>query len=69
MKSQLDKERIVAYLNSRLETASREYNKVKSMTLPKICSDLVENINCELPRECPSVDGFKYVVHATVQVS
>ena len=66
MKSELDKDGIESYLNSRLEAASREYNQVKSLTL--LCSKLVEHINDELPDRCPSVDGFKYVVQATVQV-
>ena len=68
MKSQLDKDRIETFLNSRLETAYREYSKVKSLTLSKLCSNLVEDINGDLPKTCPSVDGFKYVVQATVQV-
>ena len=68
MKGQLDKVGITSYLNSRLQAAYREYIKVKSLTLSKLCSNLVENINCELPKTCPSVDGFKYVVQATVQV-
>ena len=69
MKGQLDKVAIVSYLNSRLQTAYREYIKVRSKSLTKLGSSLVETINAELPKRCPSVEGFKYVVHATVQVS
>ena len=67
MKSQLDKDGIETYLNSRLEAAYLEYNQAK-LTLSELCPSLVELINWELPNRCPSVDGFKYVVHATVQV-
>lgn len=66
MKSQLDKAGIESYLTRRLETASREYKQIKSLTV--LGSKLVEQINAELPKTCPSVEGFKYVVHATVQV-
>ena len=68
MKSQLDKDGIETYLNSRLEAAYSEYIRVKSRIISKLCSSVVEQINAELPNKCPSVDGFKYVVHATVQV-
>ena len=68
MKSQLDKDGIETYLNSRLEAAYSEYIRVKSRMISKLCSSVVEQINAELPNKCPSVDGFKYVVHATVQV-
>ena len=68
MKSQLDKDGIETYLNTRLEAAYSEYSQVKSITLSRLCTSLVEHVNAELPKECPSVDGFKYVVHATVQV-
>ena len=68
MKSQLDKVRIETFLNGQLETAYRDYVKVKSVTLAKLCSNLVEDINRDLPKSCPSVDGFKYIVQATVQV-
>ena len=66
MKSQLDKEEIESYLKGRLEAASREYKQEKNLTL--LCTKLVEHINGDLPRTCPSVEGYKYVVHATVQV-
>ena len=68
MKSQLDKVRIETFLDSRLETVYGEFSKVRSLTLSQLCSNLVEDINCDLPKTCPSVDGFKYVVQATVQV-
>ena len=69
MKSRLDKDGIETYLNRQLEKAYEEYIQVnKRLTLAKMCSNMVEHINAELPRKCPSVDGFKYVVHATVQV-
>ena len=65
MKSQLDKAGIESYLNSQLEAA---YGRYSQATLSKLCPSLVEHINDELPNRCPSVEGFKYVVHATVQV-
>ena len=68
MKSQLDKVRIETFLDTRLKTVYGEFTKVRSLTLSQLCTNLVEDINCELPKSCPSVDGFKYVVHATVQV-
>ena len=68
MKSQLDKDGIETYLNRQLEASYGVYKQVKRLNLSSLCSSLVEHINSELPTRCPSVDGFKYVVHATVQV-
>ena len=67
-KSQLDKDGVETYLTSQLEAAYKEYSQANRLTLSKLCSNMVENINAELPRKCPSVDGFKYIVHCTVQV-
>ena len=35
----------------------------------EICSKLVEKVNADLPDHCPSVENYKYIVHATVQVN
>lgn len=68
VKKQLDKAGIESYLLDRMKTTSQMYLEGKTHLLSKFSSSIVEVINEELPRKCPSVDGFKFIVHATVQV-
>ena len=64
----LDKDQIEKYLMDRMNKLTQKYLASKTESLGKFSSSLVETLNDELPKKCPSVEGFKYVVHATVQV-
>ena len=66
--TKLDKDQIEKYLLDRMNGLTQKYLDCKTESLGKFSSSLVEIINDELPNKCPSVEGFKYVVHATVQV-
>ena len=68
VKKQLDKAGIESFLLDRMKTTSQMYLEGKTQILSKFSSSMVEVKNEELPRKCPSVDGFKFIVHATVQV-
>ena len=65
--SEFDVARVEKYLNSRVEVVVKEHSD--SLNTLQIGSKLVEVINAELPEKCPDVENFKYIVHATVQVS
>ena len=66
MTEALDKVEIEKYLTSATAAVIEQHQKAVPAN---ICAKLVERINAELPDKCPSVDNYKYVVHATVQVS
>lgn len=65
MTEALDKVDIEKYLASATAAVIEQHQKAVPAN---ICAKLVERINAELPDKCPSVDNYKYVVHATVQV-
>ena len=65
MTEALDKVDIEKYLTSATAAVIEQHQKAVPAN---ICAKLVERINAELPDKCPSVDNYKYVVHATVQV-
>ena len=53
-----------------LDTTSKVMAKGKEFTtstLSQVGTQLVELVNTGLPASCPSADGFKFIVHATVQ--
>ena len=62
----LDKLNIEKYLNSTIKSVIEKH---KTATTSVISSKLVEIINSQLPDKCPSVENFKYIVHAIVQVN
>ena len=66
MTEALDKVDIEKYLASATAAVIEQHQKAVPAN---ICAKLVERINAELPDKCPSVDNYKYVVHATVQVN
>ena len=62
----LDKPNVEKYLNSAIKSVIEKH---KSCTTSVISSKLVEIINSQLADKCPSVENYKYVVHAIVQVN
>ena len=62
----LDKPNVEKCLNSAIKSVIEEH---KSCTTPVITTKLVEIINTQLAEKCPSVENYKYVVHAMVQVN
>ena len=62
----LDRAGVEKYLDLATKTVTEE---LKTSGPADICARLVEKINAELPEKCPSVENYKYIVHATVQVN
>ena len=68
MKNQLDKVGILNYLNLQLKTESERYLEDKTQALSNLASNLVSDTREGLITRFPSIEGFKLVVHSTVQV-
>ena len=59
-----------AEVENYLDFATRRVIEEKNTGGPAdMCSKLVEKVNADLPDHCPSVENYKYIVHATVQVN
>ena len=66
MNEELDREDVEKYL----QFATRNVLEEHRTTGPAdVCAKMVEKINAELLDKCSSVENYKYVVHATVQVN
>eukprot|EP00092_Neocalanus_flemingeri_P005894 GFUD01006343.1.p1 GENE.GFUD01006343.1~~GFUD01006343.1.p1 ORF type:complete len:123 (-),score=60.37 GFUD01006343.1:108-476(-) len=57
-------EKFLLASTTQVTAAGKEYT---TSTLSQVGTQLVELINTGLSANCPSADGFKFVVHATVQ--
>ena len=67
MEDSLNRQEVEKYLlatTSKLTGVGKEYT---DNTLSQVGTKLVEVINSGLSAACPSTEGFKFVVHATVQ--
>ena len=63
---ELDRAGVEKYLDLATKNVIEEQ---KTSGPADICARLVEKINSELPDKCSSVESYKYIVHATVQVN
>ena len=63
---ELDRAGVEKYLDLATKNVIEEH---KTSGPADICARLVEKINSELPDKCSSVENYKYIVHATVQVN
>ena len=63
----IDRKSVENYLNTTVKKFTDRRTSSRNTSL--IGSQLVEEINKNLPENCPSVENFKFIVHATVQVT
>ena len=63
---ELDRAGVEKYLDLATKNVIEEH---RTSGPADICARLVEKINSELPDKCSSVESYKYIVHATVQVN
>lgn len=61
----IDHKSVENYLNTAVKKFTDRRTSSRNTSL--IGSQLVEEINKNLLEKCPSVDNFKFIVHATVQ--
>jgi len=61
----IDRKSVENYLNTTVKKFTDRRTSSRNTSL--IGSQLVEEINKNLPENCPSVENFKFIVHATVQ--
>ena len=64
----IDRVGISNFLNVQLKTESQKYLESETPVLSKLASSLVSNTREELIKRFPSIEGFKFIVHSTVQV-
>ena len=63
---ELDRAGVEKYLDLATKNVIEEH---RTSGPADICARLVEKINSELPDKCSSVESYKYIVHATVQIN
>jgi len=68
MGDSLNRQEVEKFLLTTTKVAMTEMPKeVTSSNLNQLGTKLVEVVNSNLSNTCPSTEGFKFVVHATVQ--
>ena len=68
MESSLNKKDVENFLHTTNSKLITEFPKeMTSSSLNHVGTKVVEMVNANLTNACPSTEGFKFVVHATVQ--
>eukprot|EP00090_Calanus_glacialis_P014458 TRINITY_DN23246_c0_g1_i2.p1 TRINITY_DN23246_c0_g1~~TRINITY_DN23246_c0_g1_i2.p1 ORF type:complete len:122 (-),score=67.07 TRINITY_DN23246_c0_g1_i2:136-501(-) len=67
MESVLNQQEVEKFLMATTSKVMAKGKEFTTSTLSQVGTQLVELVNTGLPGSCPSADGFKFIVHATVQ--